>query len=374
MKSTRHHIESLDVFRGLTIASMILVNNPGDWRAVYTPLLHVAWDGCSFADVVFPAFIFIVGVATSFAFTRRRNEGHGRGAIVWRIVRRTLLLIALGIVLNISAPPSETGALRFPGVLQRIGIVYAITAMFVMWTGVRGRLIAITALLLGHTICLLAIPFGGQHAGMLDPGVNFSNHIDNLVFGRHVMSLAADPEGLFGTVTATANALLGSLAGRWLRSSPDPWRRVGGLGAGALVLLAAGYAWSYVIPLNKNLWTASYALFTSGIAAGALVVCYLLVDVLKVRQWARPFVWLGLNPLAIYFLSELVGHFRDRPIIIHGETWTPQSWLFWTKLEPVLGTIFDDPAASSLVVGLLYVSIWVVLAWWLYKKQIRIVV
>jgi predicted acyltransferase len=207
---------------------------------------------------------------------------------------------------------------------------------------------------------------------VLEPGVNFSNYVDRVVFGRHVMSWAVDPEGLFGTVPATANALMGTLAGRWLRSSPDPRRRVAGLAAGAVVLLVAGYAWSHVIPFNKNLWTASYALFTSGIAAGSLAICYLLVDVLRVRRWARPFVWLGLNPLAIYFLSELVGHFMQHTMMIGGELWTPQSWLFWTKFEPLLG--FEDPATSSLVVGLLTVTVWILLAWALYRKQIRIVV
>ena len=370
MKSTRHHIESLDVFRGLTIASMILVNNPGDWRAVYEPLLHAAWNGCTFADVVFPAFIFIVGVATSFAFTRRRSEGHAGSAIAWRIARRTVLLVALGLILNVASTPSETGALRFPGVLQRIGVVYAATAMFVLWTGVPGRLAGIAVLLIGHTVCMLAVPFGGHPAGMLEPGTNVSNYVDRAVFGPHVMTWAMDPEGLFGTFPAIANALLGTLAGRWLRSSPDPQRRFAGLIAGSLALLLAGFAWSHVIPFNKNLWTASYALLTSGIAAGGLAICYLLVDVMDWRRWARPFVWMGVNPLAIYFLSELMSHLRDHTIMVGGETWTPQSWLFWVVFEPLFG--FDDPAAASLVVGLITVSSWVLIAWWLHKKQIRI--
>jgi len=371
VKKTKHHIESLDVFRGLTIASMILVNNPGDWSAVYTPLLHVAWNGCSFADVVFPSFIFIVGVATSFAFTRRRNEGHSAQVIAWRIARRTLLLIALGLVLNLASPPTETHAFRLPGVLQRIALVYAATATFVLWTHVRGRVIGIVVLLAAHTACLLYVPFGGHPAGLLQPGANFATYVDHAILGPHMMTWDVDPEGLFGTLPAIASALLGTLAARWLRSSPNPKRRFAGLLAGGLATLLIGFAWSYVVPLNKNLWTASYVLVTAGIAATVLACCYLVVDVANVRFWGRPFVWLGLNPLAIYFVSELVSHLRDWPIRVHGDLWTVQSWIFWVVFEPPLSTFLGDPAIS-LVVGLLTVSCWIVVARVMYRRGIRV--
>jgi predicted acyltransferase len=373
VQTARHHIESLDVFRGLTIASMILVNNPGEWAVTYPTLLHEAWNGCTFADVVFPSFIFIVGVATSFAFARRVREGHPARAIVWRIVRRTLLLIALGLVLNWASPPTETHAFRFPGVLQRIALVYAVTATLVLWTRVRGRIVAIVVLLVAHTACLLWAPFGSHGPGLLEPGMNFSVWVDRTILGPHILSRAGDPEGLFGTVSAVVSALLGTLAARWLRSSPEPRRRFLGLFGGGLLLILLGFGCERVIPLNKNLWTASYVLLTAGLAAAGLALCYLIVDVANARKWARPFLWLGLNPLAIYFLAELVGHVRDWPITVNGDDWTVQSWLFWQVFEPPLGNYLSDPAIS-LVVGLLTVAVWIAVAGLLYRRNIRIVV
>lgn len=362
MKATRHHFASLDAFRGLTIAAMILVNHPGDWNAVYGPLLHAQWNGCTFADLVFPFFLFIVGVATSFAFARRREAGGETIQLYRRIARRAVLLVALGLVLNAVDVAPAFASMRFPGVLQRIGLVYLAAAIIVLNTGVRGRIVAAGALLLGHWALLGLVPFGGSPGGTLLPTANLSGYLDRLVFGHHALTELGDPEGLLGTLPAIATTLLGNLAGGWLRADMPAGRRVAGLATGGTIVALLGVAWSVVLPLNKQLWTGSFALFTAGLGALALCACYAAIDLAGREAWARPFVWLGVNPLAIYFASEFAGHLLERTI----------NWqIFWNGFIPLFGPVLPD-AAVSLVMALCTVGIWTAVAGLLYTRGIRI--
>ena len=362
MRATRHHFVSLDAFRGVTIAGMILVNHPGDWTAVYAPLLHADWNGCTLADLVFPFFLFIVGVATTFAFARRREAGHETIELYLRILRRTILLVALGIVLNAVDVAPAFEMVRFPGVLQRIGVVYLLTALIVLHTGIRGRIAAIVLLLAGYWALLVLVPFDSHPAGTLSQAANVPAYFDLLVFGRHTLTAHGDPEGILGTAPAVATALLGNLTGVWLRAAPTADRRLGGIAVAGTITAIAGLAWAPLLPLNKQLWTGSFVLFTGGLAALVLGACYSAIDLAGRTSWARPFVWLGVNPLAVYFASEFVGHLLERTV----------KWqIFWNGFVPALSPALSNEMISFLM-ALCTVAFWTIVAGVLYKRGIRI--
>lgn len=350
MKAAAHHIVSLDAFRGITIASMIVVNNPGTWSAVFDPLLHSRWNGCTFADLVFPCFIFIVGVAIPFAFARRLASGYATALLYRRMAVRCLGLCMLGLVLNAAASGFwDLSALRLPGVLQRIAIVYLFAAVFFLQTSATSRAF-LTALLLGaHSVLVMWMP-------------DISARVDAAVFGGH-MQRPVDPEGLVSTIPALATALLGVAAGDWLRREQDDQKRTMGLLLGGAAGVIVGLLSARILPLNKALWTGSFAVLTAGAAAIGLGLCYAAIAVHRAPAWSRPFVWLGVNPLPIYFLSELTGHLLDR--------FGGKEWLFWIVMRPLMARQVSDRGASLLFAGA-FTLVWVALARVFYRRAIRI--
>ena len=354
MRPGQHHVESLDAFRGLTIAGMILVNNPGTWDAVYSPLVHQDWNGCTFADVVFPFFIVILGVALPFALARRKRSGQELHSVYVRIVRRAVLLFAFGFILNLVAAQFSWTVVRIPGVLQRIALVYLVAAPITLHTSPRVRAFIALALVAVHTFVLRFEP--------LTPRATIAAAIDHAVFGKHLLVPLFDPEGLLGTLSSVASALIGTVAGDWLRSEASNRRHAVGLFAGGAALTIAGWLWSITLPLNKPLWTGSYAVFTSGLGLIALAICYVTIDVANVRGWARPFVWLGVNPLAVYFLAELVSHVFDLTTI--------KTTLYWGLLRPATHRL-SDPAAS-LLFAVITVAVWTTIAGAMYRRGVRV--
>lgn len=372
MKAARHHLASLDAFRGLAIAGMILVNNPGSWNSVFPPLLHADWNGCTFADLVFPSFIFIVGAAMPFAFSRRLASGDETAEMYRRILRRSASLFGFGLILNAAAAYPVLAALRIPGVLQRIAIVYLAAAAILLHAGWRQRLAIAIALVGAHWAIVALVPFGGHAAGTLASDANLSGFVDRLVFGRHTLTAFGDPEGLLGTLPSVATALFGTLAGEWMRDADSEARRAAGLVAGGSMAVVGGLLWSLALSFNKALWTGSYALFTAGIASLAFAACYWVIDVKAIDWWARPFVWLGLNPLAIYFLSELTSHLLDRPWLrVAGETMDLKTWLFWELIDPLVGGRLEEMGVSF-VFALLTLAAWTAVAGLLYRRGVRI--
>lgn len=372
MKSVSHHVTSLDVFRGLAITAMIVVNNPGSWSTVYPQLTHAHWHGWTFADVVFPSFVFIAGVTLPFSRARRRAHQPSRSAMLAAVARRTALLVALGLALNAVGALPDLAGLRVPGVLQRIGLAYAIAAPIVLLSGVRGWIAASLALLAVHTGLLSWMPFGDHAAGTMTPAHNLPGFVDAALFGsRHMLSPTSDPEGLLGTLSTASTMLCGAIAGAWLRATTDPVRRVTGLAIGGALLLGGGLLWSAWLPLNKSMWTGSFAVATAGASALAFAVCYALVDVLGLRAWARPFVWLGVNPLAIYGLSELARQALDVGWIGAGPNRVGlKDALFWRYVAR-LGGGFGGPQAS-LIFALGFVAVWIGVAGLLYNREIRV--
>jgi predicted acyltransferase len=370
VKAVSHHIDSLDVFRGLAGAAMILVNNPGNWGAVYPPLVHASWNGATLADVVFPSFVFIIGVTLPFTIAQR-GEHTGSGRMLRDILVRGAVLFALGLLLNSVDGFPGLGAMRVPGVLQRIGLSYVLAAVIVFRTGPRVWLAAAAALLGIHWAILAWVPFDGFRAGTMTPQHNVAGFIDVAVLGRHLLTPSHDPEGLLGTLSTAASILGGALAGAWLRATVQPTQRVIGLLAGGAIALCLGLVWATVLPQNKSLWTGSYAAATGGIAAMIFAVCYYSVDVRGARWFAPPFVWLGVNPLAIYFLSELARHLLDYAWIPQiGRRVSLKDVFFWRYVVRAIGDLGGP--RSSLAFALLFAAFWIAAAGALYRRGIRI--
>jgi predicted acyltransferase len=362
-------LASLDVFRGLTIAGMIVVNNPGTWDHVYPPLLHAEWHGWTYTDTIFPFFLFIVGVAMAFSFGRRQSEG-GRGRVFAHTVRRAAIIFGIGLAINfLSVLLFHRVHVRIPGVLQRIAVCFLAAALVYVLGGRRAVVPAIAALLFGYWALMALAPVPGKGVGRLDLDDNFATYVDRLVLGEHTWKHdpSWDPEGLVSTLPAIATTLLGLMAGLALRSDTSLEKKVARLllwgWAGAL----AGLLWNLVLPINKNLWTSSYAVFMSGLAAACLGVSVYLVDGKGWRAWAKPFEWLGVNAIFLFVASDVVTIF-----------------LIWWKLTGADGkrrsmyatiyrTVFDhlaDPRLPSLLFALTYCAFWIAVAGLLYKKRI----
>lgn len=298
---------ALDVFRGATMAAMVIVNNPGDWGHVYAPLLHAEWHGCTPTDLIFPFFLFIVGVSITL------SRKHGRFPA---ILRRALKLVGLGLLLAL-VPYFNFERLRYPGVLQRIGICYFVAAMAWQWAGhstaadrmrpVLARIGGLAAVLLvGYWVILLVVPGETGARYDLTPEGNVGAMLDRAVMGGHLWKPRWDPEGLLSTLPAIGTTLLGVLAGYWLGQRRSVGSRAAGLVAGGAAVLALGLLWSVVFPLNKPLWTSSYAIFTAGLGAIALGACLWIIDARGWRGWTHPFVVLGTNAIALFVLSALL--------------------------------------------------------------------
>ena len=362
MKATAHHLQSLDAFRGITIASMIVVNNPGDWSTVFPQLLHSAWDGVTFADLVFPAFVFVLGFVLPFAFARRLEGGKPIPSLYTRICRRAASLFVLGIVLNATTTLSDLSSIRIPGVLQRLALAYLFTSLIVLHTRTAGRILIAIALMLGHWALLAFL------GPTLLPEHNLGVAVDAAVFGRHRL-MPTDPEGLLGTLPAVAEALIGVLAGQWIRRARGNRVRATGLALGAVAALVIGIAWSWLLPLNKPLWTGSFVLVTAGVTALGFAGCFLIVDTLHIRAWAQPFEWLGVNPLAIYFLSEATAHLLDQPWL-RGRL-SAKTIVYWQWLEPHIVSL-AGPRGASLTFALVYTVIWILIARAFYRRGLRI--
>jgi predicted acyltransferase len=345
----------VDVLRGLTVAGMVLVNNPGSWAHVYGPLRHAEWHGFTPTDTIFPFFLFIVGVAIPLALGPRR-EGGARG-LAGRVLRRGAVIFALGLLLQ-ALPWFHLATVRIPGVLQRIALCYAAAALLFLWTdgarGWRSQAGVAGALLAGYWILMTRVAPPGGVAGDLSPAGNLAGYVDRLVLGPHIWQVAKvyDPEGILSTLPAIGTTLLGVLAGHWIRGGSRAPRVAGGLALGGLAATVVGFAWGLAFPINKSLWTSSYALFMAGLAALALAACYWIVEVRGWRGWTGPFVVLGLTALPLFFLSSFVARLLYLLRVVPGGP-RLQAWLFDRLFAPWL-----PPLDASLAYALAYVLLW----------------
>ena len=361
-------LDALDVLRGLTVAGMLVVNTPGTWEHAYPQLLHAEWNGWTYTDTIFPFFLFIVGVSMEISFTRRSDSGTTRADLLRHTAARGAAIFGIGLALNaLSYVLFHKEHLRIPGVLQRIGVCFLAAGLIRLLIGRRGVFPAAVALLLLYWGLMTLVPVPGYGTGRLDMEGNLAAYVDRAVLGAHTWKPGWDPEGPLSTLPAIATTLFGAMAGALLAARMELRRKIPVLLAAGAAGAAIGALWGTVFPINKNLWTSSYAVFMSGLAAIALAICLWIVDARGWKAWAGPFRWLGRNALAIFTLSLLA-------VLM----------LLWIKIPDAAGkprslystiyrTVFDrfaDPRLGSLLFALAFLSVFVALAGWMSRRRI----
>jgi predicted acyltransferase len=365
-------IVSLDAFRGLTIASMILVNNPGSWAHVYSPLRHAEWHGWTFADTVFPFFLFIVGAAITLSFGRRLEAGEEKRKLYIKIIRRSLILFALGLFLN-GFPFFDLSTVRIPGVLQRISICYLIASVIFINSSWKGRLSWAASLLMLYWAAMEWIPVPGAGAGLFEKGSNLAAWIDGRLLAGHMWEVTKtwDPEGILSTIPAVSTTLFGTLAGQCLASDRAPRQKTAvflALGAGAVLL---GSLWHLLLPINKSLWTGSYVVLMAGMASLCLGVIYFTVDVHHLKRWAQPARVLGANAILAYVLAGIVARLLYLIKLGGGEetTTTLKAWIYESTFASWLG---DMNGSLAYAIALIIFTYLCMLPFYVKKIFIRI--
>jgi predicted acyltransferase len=279
---------------------------------------HVRWEGFRFYDLIFPLFLFVVGVVLPFSLTRRLEAGSNRAQLYWHIIRRLLLLFLLGLVYN-GLLDFNFHQLRIAGVLQRIALCYFIAALIVMKTSVRTQAIITGGILVAYCLILKLMPVPGVGAGVLTPDGNLSGYLDRLLLPRPFCCYEfGDNEGILSTLPAVATTLLGVLAGHWLRSRQTPQRKVWGLTAAGIACLLVGLVWGFWFPIIKNLWTSTYVLFAGGWSLLLLALFYAVIDVWGFKRWAFFFTVIGMNAITIYLAWCLFDFAAIAGVFTHG--------------------------------------------------------
>jgi predicted acyltransferase len=365
-----NRLVSLDVFRGITIAGMVLVNNPGTWTAIYWPLQHAQWHGWTPTDLVFPFFLFIVGVAIPLAFGRRMESGGSKRDLYLKVIRRTVIIFALGLFLN-GFPDFSIADIRIPGVLQRIAVCYLVASLIFLTTKTRTQVIIAVALLLLYWFMMTKLHAPGFVAGDLSKEGSLASWIDRVVFGPHVWKQAKvyDPEGILSTIPAIATSLFGVLTGQWLRSERTVLEKLAGLFVAGAVCVMIGWSWNAFFPINKALWTSSYVMFTTGLALQLLALCYWLIDIKGYKRWSWPFVVFGVNAIALFVGTALMADAMGLIKISQpdGTKISLQGWIFRN-----LYMSWASPINASLFYAISFVLLWLFLMWLLYRKKIFI--
>ncbi|AFY44471.1 acyltransferase family protein [Nostoc sp. PCC 7107] len=368
-------LTSLDVFRGITIAAMILVNMAGVADDVYPLLAHADWHGCTPTDLVFPFFLFIVGVAMTFSLSKYTADNKPTSTVYLRIFRRAAILFALGLLLNVfwnkGVGTFDFSSIRIMGVLQRISLSYLLASLAVLNLPRKGQWILAAVLLIGYWLTMMYVPVPEYGAGVLTREGNFGAYFDRLIIPQtHLYAgdgfkSMGDPEGLFSTIPAVVSVLAGYFTGQWIRKQPVQTRTSVGLilfGMGCLII---GWAWGWVFPINKKLWTSSYVIFTSGWALLLLAACYELIEVRLIKRWSKPFEIMGLNAIALFVASVLLIKILAKTKIGTGETvLSTYNWIYQNIFASWAGTF-----NGSLLFALVTVLLWWAVAILMYRQR-----
>ena len=384
MSAAKSRWAGLDALRGLSIAAMILVNNPGQWGSnyQYDQLRHAAWHGCTFTDLVFPTFLFCAGVAIVPALSKKREQGVAPAALLPSILERVLSLVLLGMLL--SAFPLITFAedrelfaplwrTRFPGVLQRIGVCYGLAAVLFLLTSVRTQRWVLLACLLLYWPLITLLPVPGFGPPDISSALGtLQGYVDRAVFGSHIYVKGQyDPEGLLSTIPALATCLIGVEVGRFVRREQDQERKVLRLLAAAVGMLLLGGLWSLLLPFNKYLWTSSYTVWTGGIATLTLSACIWAFEGKRgeAKHWQRlayPLHVYGINALLVFVGSGIVGRCIGSLLTVDvaGKAMSWKTWFFQTVLMPI-----GDAKLASLAFAVLWIVLWFLLLRVLYQRN-----
>lgn len=372
---TGQRLVSLDVFRGMTIAGMLLVNNPGTWGAIYPPLAHASWHGWTPTDLIFPFFLFIVGVTTHLSLSARRARGDDDAALRRQVIRRGAIIILLGLLLASFpwTPLTRITGIRIPGVLQRIGIAYIGGALLTLRTNVKQQVIILVALLYGYWFAMTLLPVpgtGGIGANLLDdPSRTLAAWLDRALLGGHLWSGSRtwDPEGPLSTIPAIGTVVLGVLTGRWLGSNRSLPERLSGLFAAGCLAIVAGLMWHWSFPINKGIWTSSYVLFTGGMAAVSIATISWLIDANGVTWWTRPFVIYGMNPMVAFVGSGMMARtiYSLWKVEYGGKVVSVQSAVYQAGYASWL-----EPRNASLAFAVSFVLLWYGILWVLWRRKL----
>ena len=366
---------------------MLLVNDPGTWSAIYPPLEHAAWHGWTPTDLIFPFFLFIVGITTQLSLTARRARGDDERAITRQILRRGALIFLFGFLIN-GFPFFTWGAVpghpdptflervvdrlenwRIMGVLQRIGLAYLVSALIASRASLKTQLITTAAILIGYWVVMTALPVPGTNgtpgALLLDRGETTMAAYWDRVFldwrrfglGNHlwINSLTWDPEGILSTAGAIGTALLGNVAGRWIGEPRPLLERVAGLFAVGAIAMMVGLMWHWSFPINKSIWTSSYVVFTAGLASVALATILWVMEIQGWRKWTAPFVTYGLNPMVAFVGSAVMARliYSILKVESNGQRIALQAWIYQTFFASWLA-----PRNASLAFALAFVAFW----------------
>ena len=371
----RERLLALDVFRGATVAGMLLVNNPGNWGAIYPPLAHAAWNGWTPTDLIFPFFLFIVGITTHLSVSARRERGDEESAIMRQVLRRGGLIILFGWALASFPwwPLERIANVRLVGVLVRIGLAYIGCYFLTRHGSLKTQVISLVVLLYGYWFAMTLLPVPGQAgigANLLnDPSRSIAAWLDRLLLDGHLWrtSRTWDPEGLLSTVPAIGTAMIGVFAGRWIGSERSLAERLNGLFAAGAIAMMLGLMWHWSFPINKSLWTSSYVLFTGGVACVSLAAIMWVTDVHKVTRWTGFFVTYGLNPMVAFLGSGMMA----RTI---GSLWKVE---YAGKATGVQTVLFQElyaswlsPKTASLAFAVTFVLFWYLVLLVLQKRGI----
>jgi predicted acyltransferase len=370
LTKTNHRLVSLDVFRGVTIAGMVLVNNPGTWSNIYWPLEHAEWHGWTPTDLIFPFFLFIVGVAIPLAFGRRMESGGSKRDLYLKIIKRTLIIFALGMFLA-GFPFFQLSTIRIPGVLQRIAVCYLFASIIFLTTRVRTQAIITIALLIIYWLLMTRLHVPGFANGDLSKEGSVASFVDRTVFGPHIWKQGKvyDPEGILSTIPAVATTLFGVLTGQWLRTERSQYEKVTGLFVAGACCIVIGWCWNPFFPINKSLWTSSYVFFTGGLALEFLALGYWLIDIRKYQRWPTPFVVFGVNAIVLFVGTGLMARLMGLIKVPRGDgTQTSlQEWIFRS-----LFLSWASPINASLAYAIVFILFWLGLMWILYSRKIFI--
>lgn len=418
---TRERLISLDVFRGLTILLMTIVNNPGDWGNVFPPLLHAEWHGCTPTDLVFPFFVFIMGVAVPLAMPDKFYDG----TTFNKILVRSLRMLCLGIFFNffgkiqlfgLEGIPLLIGRLaitiavgyslmgsfsskiknilafsiliiylflaysgieaysdvRLPGVLQRIAIVYFVVSLLYLKTNQKTQIITGIVLLLGYWAIMTLIPVPGIGDANLDKGTNLASWLDSVLLKGHMYrgTVTWDPEGILSTLPSIVNGIIGLLIGQLLQQNFSKTKKAQKMAIAGVALIIGGLLWNIVFPINKALWTSSYVLYTTGLATTFLAILYYIIDITDYKKGFTPFLIWGVNPMIVFFTSQIIPQ-----ALVMIEFQNPHKteekinllnylYRFW------IAPFFSNLMTASLAGALVYVCIWTFILWIFYKNKL----
>ncbi|MCX6120898.1 MAG: DUF5009 domain-containing protein [Ignavibacteriales bacterium] len=374
--STQQRLRSLDVFRGATIAGMMLVNNPGDWGHIYAPWEHAKWNGWTYTDTIFPFFLWIVGVAMMFSFAKRIERGDDKGKLAMHLLFRSVIIFTLGLLIEcfpfgfVFGEPFSFSTIRIPGVLQRIAICYFASGLLVLNFSMRVQVAVTFSLLTLYWVLVKTIFIPGYGVGVWLPKGNLAWYIDSHLLKGHTWDGAPipgfDPEGILSTIPAIATSMLGVFTGMFLCSERSKEEKVTWMFVSGNILLLTGLVLDNWLPINKNMWTSSYVLFMAGLALNVFSCCYWIIEVKGKTWWIKPFAIYGQNAISVYVLSMLIAKTISLVTITRpdGHAISLQEWYYEKLFLP-----WGDPFAASFAHSLVFILLMYGIAYLMHRMK-----